>query len=90
MKSANNIALSFVDTGLVSGSYYKFRVRSRNEFGYSDYSDELQLLIAFVPTRPVPPTTSVIADNVILTWTAPFNGGSPITSYLITIRQSNN
>lgn len=75
---------------MISGKNYLFRVRSRNEFGYSEYSDELQLLVAFVPERPVPPSTSVIADNVILTWTAPFDSGSPITKYLITIRQSDN
>jgi len=85
-----NLGLAFVDSGLISGKNYLFRVRSRNEFGYSEYSDELQLLVAFVPERPVPPSTSVIADNVILTWTAPFDSGSPITKYLITIRQSDN
>jgi len=73
---------------LISGSNYKFRVRARNEFGYSEYSDELQLLVAFVPARPVPPVTSVINSTVIVTWTAPFDSGSPITKYKITIRQS--
>jgi len=85
-----NLGLSFLDADLTSGSRYKFRVRSRNEFGYSDYSDEIELLVAFVPMLPVPPVTSVIASDVILTWTAPYNNGSPITKYLITIRQSDN
>lgn len=73
---------------MISGSNYLFRVRARNEFGYSEYSDELQLLVAFVPARPVPPVTSVINSTVIVTWTAPFNSGSLITKYKITIRQS--
>jgi hypothetical protein len=81
-----NLGLAFFDDNLESGSSYKFRVRSRNSYGYSDYSDEIQLLVAFVPAMPVPPETSVIASNVILTWTAPNDNGSPITKYLITIR----
>ena len=39
---------------------------------------------------PVPPVTSVIESDVILTWQAPYNNGSPITKYLITLRQSDN
>jgi hypothetical protein len=88
--SQNNLGTTFLDTNLISGSNYMFRVRSRNEFGYSDYSDSITLLVAFVPQLPVPPVTSVIADNVILTWQAPYNNGSPITKYLITLRQSDN
>jgi hypothetical protein len=33
-------------------------------------------------------TTVVSNTNVVITWAAPFNGGSPITSYTILIRQS--
>lgn len=88
VESQYNLGLAFVDSGLTSGSNYLFKVRSRNSFGYSDYSDSIQLLVAFVPSLPNPPVTSVIASNVILTWEAPNDNGSTITKYLITIRKS--
>ena len=41
------------------------------------------------PSTPTAPTTSVVSNTgVVVTWVAPFNGGSPITAYSITIRQS--
>jgi hypothetical protein len=36
----------------------------------------------------VPVTTVVSNTDAVITWVAPFNGGSPITSYTILIRQS--
>lgn len=47
--SQNNLALNDIDTGLISGDTYSYRVRARNSFGYSEYSSLLSLLIAFVP-----------------------------------------
>jgi len=41
-----------------------------------------------VPAQPVAPITTWSPDNVIVTWTAPDNGGSPVTGYMITIRLS--
>jgi Fibronectin type III domain len=90
VEKQNNLGITFVDSGLTSGSSYLFRVRSQNSFGYSDYSEELELLVAYVPKLPVPPTTSVVANNVILTWVAPDDNGSPINKYVITIRKSDN
>lgn len=42
-----------------------------------------------MPATPVAPTTSVSGSNVIVTWTAPYNNGSPLTAYNIYLRMSN-
>lgn len=38
------------------GSFYKFKVRARNTVGISDYSDEVEILCAQVPDKPLAPT----------------------------------
>lgn len=72
---------------LIPSATYKFKVQSRNSFGLSAYSSELELTIGFKPAQPEPPTTVVVANQVIVSWVAPDNRGSPITSYRITLIQ---
>jgi hypothetical protein len=43
-------------------------------------------LSAFVPNKPDAPITTIQNATVIITWNAPNNQGSPITSYLITLQ----
>lgn len=45
-------------------------------------------MAAQIPNQPNAPVTSVIGETVVVSWRAPYNGGAVITSYLITIRQS--
>jgi hypothetical protein len=51
-------------------------------------SDVLEVICASVPDKTADPTTAVVASNVEISWTAPFNGGSEITAYTIEIMQS--
>lgn len=45
-------------------------------------SSSFSILCAFVPYAPVtPPTTTSSGNNVIISWSLPFNGGSPVTGY---------
>ena len=48
----------------------------------------ISILTAQVPAQPIAPTTNWLPDNVVISWTAPDNGGSPITGYTVMIRQS--
>ena len=43
-------------------------------------------MAATVPGTPNPPVTAAIGTNVEITWDLPYNGGSPITGYIIRIR----
>lgn len=45
------------------------------------------MYVAWVPSKPAAPTTSVLGNKVVITWTAPFNAGATIDKYLIQIRQ---
>lgn len=56
--------------------------------GYSLDSSEVSIRAASIPDTPVTPSTAVDGDNVLFTWTAPYNGGSPLTRYTIMIQNS--
>lgn len=51
-------------TNLIPGTTYKFIVKARNAFGYSEYSEEVQILAAQEPDQPAPPTTTFNRDTV--------------------------
>lgn len=75
---------SYITTALTMGTSYKFKVKARNAFGFSDFSNEVTILQAEKPLKPADPVTSVLTDvSVVVSWTAPSSQGSPITSYLV-------
>ncbi len=79
----------YTSNALVANSVYTFKVEARNALGYSDFSSEVVIRAAAKPDTPAVPVTTVVSNtDAVITWVAPFNGGSPITSYTILIRQS--
>jgi hypothetical protein len=78
---------------LNAGVKYNFQVKERNNLGKSALSDEITIMAASVPRAPGSVTTrtdqaGADMQNIIITWTAPFDGGSPLSGYLIFIRES--
>ena len=86
---ASGIQVKYYTTtvSLIQGHLYSFKVKARNSVGYSDFSSPVSILAAQIPDVPLAPTT-IISDrwNVVINWVAPYNGGTPITSYTIEIR----
>jgi hypothetical protein len=82
------LTATYTITGLTTGSEYKIRVQSRNEFGLSDYSNEIKVLAAQIPDAPAAPSTAVQDSSVLVDWSAPNEQGSPIIGYQIWIRKS--
>lgn len=78
-------------TGLTRGSTYSFRVAAVNALGQGPYLDLQSTVIPSVlPSAPSSVTvTNSISSQVYsgpianLTWSAPDNGGNPITDYVI-------
>lgn len=76
-------------TTLVTGKNYKFKVESKNSFGYSTtFSNEVTILQAVEPETPTAPVTSVLADKVIINWDAPYWNGAEVTTYRIFVQAS--
>jgi hypothetical protein len=86
---ATGITLSsYTATSLTLGTNYEFTVEARNQFGYSSISSTFSILHAIAPSQPTAPTTSVSGSNIVISWNLPTENGSSVTSYLVTIRQS--
>jgi len=70
---------------LVLGTTYEFKVEARNEIGYSPASEIYSILHALAPEQPLAPTTVNSGTEVLISWIAPSDRGSAITSYTISI-----
>jgi hypothetical protein len=70
---------AFTATGLMAGLTYKFRIYARNAVGYGDPSSAVSILTAVRPTAPAAPTTTVVANDVLIQWTSP--SGDPYVEY---------
>jgi hypothetical protein len=69
---------------LVAGVQYSFAVAAYNDVTVSDKSNIVQIIAAEIPDQPDPVVrTSSAVTAVTFDWVAPYDGGSPITGYLI-------
>jgi hypothetical protein len=85
--AGNPPATSTTVTGLANGTAYTFTVTATNGVGTGPASAASAAVTPAAPTVPAAPTgVTATAGNASATvsWTAPANGGSPITSYTVT------
>lgn len=52
----------------MTGSTYRFTVESRNVFGYSSPTSELEIYCGFIPEKVVDVLTTVSGPNVVFSW----------------------
>jgi hypothetical protein len=82
--SAPAWATSATVGGLTNGVSYTVTVRAQNAVGWGPESPRSVVLIpATVPSAPVITGVTTAGGTASVTWTAPLNGGSPITEYLV-------
>ena len=81
--SSGLLVSPFVATGLTNGSLYFFRMAASNVMGYGPYSSTASNTPRTVPSpiTDLSANPSTIATSLILSWVAPWNGGSAITGY---------
>ena len=80
-------ATSATVTGLSNGTAYTFTVKATNVIGTGLESTPSAPVTPTAPTLPAAPTGVTAAPfngGATVSWTAPSNGGSPISSYTIT------
>lgn len=72
-------------TGLTNGQQYTFRVVAINANGPSTPSNLANATPATIPSAPVIDPAQTVTGNEFVTigWSTPYDGGSPITHYVI-------
>ena len=81
--TASGASSPLVVTGLSNGTPYTFTVTATNNFGSTTSAPSSAVTPAIAPSTPGAPTPTRGDTQVSLTWTAPSNGGSAITDYLV-------
>jgi hypothetical protein len=77
------LTTAYTATGLNAGEYYKFKIESRNDAHHSDFSQDIELLCASIPSKPALNTVANLLDSIYIDWDAPADNGLPITSYTV-------
>jgi hypothetical protein len=86
--NTESLALTFtVASSLTQGDHYRFKVRAKNYWGWSDFSEELEIKSATYPDQMAAVTTEVDAatGGVSISWEEPYDNEQPITAYEILI-----
>ncbi len=80
-------ATSATITGLKNGTTYTFTVTATNAVGSGPASEKSNAVTPSAPTAPAAPAAPTATPgnaSATVTWSAPANNGSPITSYTVT------
>ena len=78
-------ATSCVIDGLENGREYSFRVRARNEVGWSEESNAVTGTPDKVPAAPARVEVSAERNAVKVSWTMPEGDGSPVDRYTVSL-----
>jgi len=82
--TAGASASSATVTGLTNGTAYTFTVHATNSVASSAESTPSSAVTpAGPPGAPTNVTATASSESAVISWTAPPNGGSPLTSYIV-------
>ena len=73
--------LAYTITNLTNATKYEVRVRARISGGVGPYSAAASLTPLGKPAKPATPTLTPGNESLVVTWKAPADNGSAITSY---------
>lgn len=58
-----------ITSGIVSGATYRVMYRAANAIGFGAFSGYSMILASTIPGAPGQPTSSISADQVVISWT---------------------
>jgi hypothetical protein len=70
-------------SGVTAGASYTFTIKAKNSLGSSAATAFEAVTVAGVPASPLAPTASSSGTSISVSWTAPNDNGSAITSYKV-------
>lgn len=78
---------SYIATSLTAGTTYEFKVESRNQYDYSEYSSTLTILSAYIAAVPDSVVTTIEGSSVKVAWSLSTDNGAPVTEYKVYIKE---
>jgi hypothetical protein len=80
------VSVNYYEQTVPSGQTWTFKIRAKNSGGQtSAFTAALDMVSAELPGQPATLSlSSTTATQVVMTWSVPTNGGSPITAYEVT------
>lgn len=87
-----SVFTDFTFSHIADGDVLPFTLVAINAFGYSDFADfnsmdtEASAIAYSKPHKPIKPKTVNSGTDIVVTWDAPYDGGSPITNYTLYYR----
>lgn len=79
---------SLTVTGLTNGTLYYFKVAAVNSAGTGAFASAVTSTPMTTPSQPSAPTVTRGNGQLSVSWTAPSNGGSSITDYIVEVKVS--
>ena len=76
---------TYTIVGVTAGTTYLVKVRSLNIYGYGAFSSDFSIKASAVPSTVSTVTTTTIASNIEIAWTAPHDGNEAIDAYQVLI-----
>jgi len=78
-----------VADNIQKGSFYQFKVRAKNFWGWGAFSDIVSIKAAKFPAKMVAVTSSIdpVTGGMKIMWLAPYNNEQPITKYKIELKK---
>lgn len=90
--TVNSLATQItIQQGIVKGKSYRFRYRALNKYGWGEYSEIATVIAGQAPSKPAAPQFDSATNteiNLVLNLLVD-NGGLPITSYTLEIKNEN-
>lgn len=77
-----------LNTGVVAGATYDFRVLAANIHGWSVASSTLSVVASGIPDKPTAVVTVEQNEDVKISWTAPASNYATITAYKLVIENA--
>lgn len=65
---ASTVNQYYLAEGLISGTIYDFKIEARNIYGYSEFSNVISLLCAYIPTVPTDVQTFIDGSQARIEW----------------------
>jgi hypothetical protein len=73
-----------IEDDITPGQNYEIRVSAYNDVGEGEQSPAKTIMAAAVPSAPTDiAMVSQSADEIVISWSEPYNGGTEITTYQI-------